>query len=242
VKKSLFVFFLFLFCIPIFASAEDLELNPGMSQSDFKSMAKELGVAISFNPMSPAEPLGILGFDISTEVVVTDINSKKQKWKLAFEDQDTLPVLTMTRVHVQKGLPFNIDVGAMYAGAPSTNIRVWGLELKYAILKGGVVAPAISVRTTFSKMENVSDLDAYTYSGELLISKGFLFLTPYAGFTALRVNADEDSKNVDLDDVHETIYRGVLGLQATPFPLVKINLETSFGVVNQYGVSVGIRF
>jgi hypothetical protein len=205
-------------------------------------MAKELGVAISFNPMSPAEPLGVLGFDISTEVVVTDINSSKQKWKLAFEDGDTLPALTMTRVHVQKGLPFNIDVGAMFGGAPSTNIRVWGLELKYAILEGSAVSPAVSVRTTFSKMENVNDLDAYTYSGELLISKGILFLTPYAGVTILRANADEDSKNVDLEDVHETIFRGVLGLQATPFPLVKINLESSFGEVNQYSISVGVRF
>jgi len=241
-KKILTVAILVLSLVVSVSFAEDIKLDSQLSQDLFKSVSKELGVALAFNPMSPAEPLGITGFDAAAEVIVTDINDNKDYWKLTFENQDTIPMIPTARIHLQKGLPFNLDIGAMYSSVPSTDIKLWGVELKYAILEGGITMPAISIRGAFSKLEGVDDLDINTYSGDLLISKGFLFLTPYAGVTMLRVNASENSDLVSLDDIHETIYRGLIGLQVSPLPLFNITVEASIGEVNQYGLKLGVRF
>jgi len=241
-KKILTVSILVLSLVVSVSFAEKIKLDSQLSQDLFKSASKELGVALAFNPMSPAEPLGITGFDAAAEVIVTDINDNKDYWKLTFENQDTIPMIPTARIHLQKGLPFNLDIGAMYSSVPSTDIKLWGVELKYAILEGGITMPAISIRGAFSKLEGVDDLDINTYSGDLLISKGFLFLTPYAGVTMLRVNASENSDLVSLDDIHETIYRGLIGLQVSPLPLFNITVEASIGEVNQYGLKLGLRF
>ena len=222
--------------------AKDIKLNSGLTQDYFKSASKEVGVAVSFNPMSPAEPLGITGFDVGAELVLTDISDNKKYIEYFFEDINAPAMIPVPRLHVQKGLPLNIDLGAMYSAVPNSNVRLWGIELKYAILEGGITMPAVSVRGTFSKLEGVDDLSVNTQSADILISKGFLFLTPYAGLSMLKVNVSENSKYVDLEDVHETIYRGILGLQVSPLPLFIVNAEVSVGEVNQYGLKIGLRF
>lgn len=240
-KKTFFVL-LFVF-LASFVLAKDIEFTDStLTQGEFESFTKELGVALSFNPMSPAEPLGITGFDIGAELVITDISDNKKYWKALIDDNDPYSYVPVPRLHVQKGLPFNIDVGAMYSAVPDSNIKLWGLELKYAILKGSATTPALSVRGSFSRLEGVDELDISTQSGDILISKGFMMLTPYAGLSALRVNASENSNLVNFEDVHEVIYRGLAGVQFSPIPLFVINLEASIGEVNQYGVKAGIRF
>jgi len=241
-KKILTVSILVLSFVVSVSFAKEIKLDSQLSQDLFKSVSKELGVALAFNPMAPAEPLGITGFDAAAEVIVTDINDNNDYWKLTFKNQDTIPMIPTARIHLQKGLPFNLDIGAMYSSVPATDIKLWGVELKYAILEGGITMPAISIRGAFSKLEGVNELDINTYSGDLLISKGFLFLTPYAGITMLRVNASENSDLVSLDDIHETIYRGLIGLQASPLPLFNITVEASIGEVKQYGLKLGLRF
>jgi|Wag4MinimDraft_12_1082652.scaffolds.fasta_scaffold00102_18 hypothetical protein len=223
--------------------AQDIKFTDStLTQSEFEDFSKEFGVGLSFNPMSPAEPLGVTGFDVSTELVITDINDNEKYWKTLVDDGDPSSFLAAPRIHAQKGLPFKIDIGAMYSQIPDSNVQIWGVELKYAILEGSTVTPALSIRGTYSKLAGVDDLDVDTQSGEILISKGFLMLTPYAGISALRVNASENSDIVEFDDVHEIIYRGLAGIQITPFPLFVINFEASVGEVNQYGIKAGLRF
>lgn len=222
--------------------AKDINLNSGLTQGNFESASREMGVALSFNPMSPAEPLGITGFDAGAELVLTDLSDNKKYIEYFFENNDAPFMLPVPRLHIQKGLPFGIDIGAMYSSVPASNVKLWGIELKYALLKGSTTTPAVSIRGAFTKLEGVNDLSANTQSADILISKGFLFLTPYAGLSVLRVNSSETSKDVNLEDVHETIYRGILGLQASPLPLFVINAEVSVGEVNQYGLKIGLKF
>jgi len=192
--------------------------------------------------MAPAEPLGITGFDISTEVVYTNFHDGDLYWKKVVKDYDTFSSIIIPRIHVQKGLPFNIDIGAMYVAVPDSNIKLWGLEAKYAILEGTVVTPALSVRAAYSSLEGVDDIELSTKEFDVLISKGFLMITPYAGLSAIMIDGSEESPLIALDDVNKTVYRALIGLQISPFPLVVINGEVSLGQVAQYGLKVGIRF
>ncbi len=224
------------------ATAKDIEFTDQITQGDFKNFVKEFGTSLLFNPMAPAEPLGITGFDASVEMVVTDINDQEQYWQKLVDDNDPYPFLAVPRLHVQKGLPFNIDVGAMYMAVPNSNIKLWGIEAKYAILEGSIVTPAVSVRASYSQLLGVDDVDLNTQSLDLLVSKGFLMLTPYGGVSMIRVNGSENSEIVTLGDVNETSYRALAGIQFSPLPLLIINGEVSFGDIQQYGLKVGFRF
>lgn len=241
-KKILFVFII-LWITSGHALAKDITIyDASITQSEFDQFVEEFGTALHFNPMTPAEPLGITGFDVGVEAVATDISSEAGYWSKLVEDGDPDAYLIVPRLHIQKGLPVNIDIGAMYVEVPDSNITLWGIEVKYAILSGTVATPALSIRGSYSKLEGVEEISLSTQSLDLLISKGILMVTPYAGISATRLEGRENTDLVTLDDVEETTYKGLVGLQFSPFPLFKITGEVNFGDVTQYGLKIGLRF
>lgn len=160
------------------------------SQSSFQDLTKDLGAALSYKSLSPATPLGITGFDIGVDASTTKMQSNA--FKVATGSNDSY--LPLARLRAQKGLPFGFDVGLSYAQAPGTDIRLWGGELRYAIVSGNVALPAIAVRGSYSRMDGVNQLDFNTKALDVSISKGFLGVTPYAGLG--RVWATGTPRNV----------------------------------------------
>jgi hypothetical protein len=150
-----------------------------LAQGEFRLLSEDLGAALSYKPLVPAEPLGITGLDIGVEVSATDLQSEQLLERATNEDVPGM--LPLARLHLHKGLPFGIDLGASYSGLPDLGIELWGGELRYAILKGGVAVPAVAVRGSFTKLQGVDELDFETRAIDLSISKGFTLLTPYAG-------------------------------------------------------------
>lgn len=238
--KKFIVLFLLALCVST-SFAKDIEVSGAMTDGDFKDFALELGAVIAFNPMQPAEPSGITGFDVSLEISATDINESKDYWENMTDGNDPSSLLMFTKIHVVKGLPYNIDIGAMYGTVADSNASAWGIEAKWAILEGTTLTPALAIRGTYSKMTGVSDVDLEQYAGDLLISKGFLMFTPYAGVTAIKLLAKENTSQ-DVETVDEYTYKGLVGVQITPFPLVSIKAEVSAGVIPQYNLSIGVRF
>lgn len=161
---------------PAFASG-DLDNVRNLSQSEFSRLAQDFTAAASYKGVSPAEPLGVIGFDVGIEMSATKMEHA-DVWKKAGAGSSTL---YLPKVHVHKGLPFAIDVGASLSMAPGSNIKLGGAEIKYAILPGGVALPAVSVRAAVTRLFGVDQLDLNTRSLELTVSKGFLNVTPYAG-------------------------------------------------------------
>ncbi|MDO8723962.1 MAG: hypothetical protein Q7J31_17295 [Syntrophales bacterium] len=181
-KKLLFtLFLLFIFLGKAFAF-DDINFSTGMTQNLFKEFSEQLGVALSYKPVSPAEPYGVTGFDIGVEVSAVKVDDKY--WKFAIKSQDVPGYVLIPKLHVIKGLPFGIDVGAVFSQVPDTNIKYFGGEVKYALMKGSAVTPAVAVRGTYTQLSGVDQLDFKTYGAEATISKGVGFgvkLTPYAG-------------------------------------------------------------
>ncbi len=243
--------FVVLIVVSLFAlaptSADDIVFDPVnfglLTQGDFDNFITEFGTAISFLHLTPAKTLGVVGFDVSVEVIVTDINHDANYWKYLVEDNDTIGYFPIPRLHVQKGLPGKIDIGGMLASVPGSNVRVWGGEIKYGIVKGNAFMPAVTTRASFSQLDGVNDIDLETYSLDLLISKGFLMMTPYGGVSALHIKGRETSALVTgLNDVEKDIIRPLLGVQLYPFPFCNVTAEAAFGDVPQYGLKAGFRF
>ena len=157
--------------------ADDLESLRNLSQAEFGLLAKDFTAATSYKSVSPAEPLGITGFDIALEASGTKMNNSSV-WQKAGADNSTL---YLPRLHVHKGLPFGIDVGASLTAAPDSDIKLVGAEIKYALVEGNTALPAVAIRAAASRLSGVEQVDLSSRSLELSVSKGFLNFTPYAG-------------------------------------------------------------
>jgi hypothetical protein len=163
------------------ALAANISTLGSLGQSEFRTLSEDLGAALSYKPVTPAAPLGTIGFDMGVEVTQTDTSKSAQLWSRATNGGSSVSKVYVPKLHVAKGLPFGIDVAAFYSKVPSSNISLVGAELRYAILDGGLAMPAVAVRGAFTKLGGVDQLSFNTKSVDVSISKGFLMFTPYAG-------------------------------------------------------------
>lgn len=179
------------------AAAADISLLNLLNQAEFKLLSEDLGSALSYKPVTPAEPLGITGFDIGVEVTGTDISKSAAALDKATGSTSGLKTMVVPKLHVAKGLPFGIDVAAFMSSVPTTNIKLVGAELRYAIIGGGVAFPAVAVRAAMTKLSGVDQLAFDTKSLDISISKGILMFTPYAGVGQVWVNSKANVAGTD---------------------------------------------
>jgi hypothetical protein len=168
--------------------ATDISTLGALAQSGFKLFSEDLGSALSYKAVTPPAPLGVTGFDLGLEVTSTKMQNSAL-WTTATNGGSALNSLIVPKLHVFKGLPLNIDVGAFYSAIPTTNIKLYGGELRYAILEGGVALPAVGIRGALTKLSGVSQLDLSTKSLDVSVSKGFAMFTPYAGAGSVWVDS-----------------------------------------------------
>src|SRR5881628_3307226 len=178
------------------AAGNDIQLSGTLTREDFRSLTRQLGFAASYFPLAPAAPLGILGLDAGVEATAVKIAKDSSFWQRAVGNGNPPSYLAIPRLHVQKGLPFDLDIGASYTSVPSTNVSIIGGEFKWAILEGGAAMPTVALRISGTKLFGGSEVHLETYSADLSISKGFLFLVPYAGVGQVLVNSRTDSATI----------------------------------------------
>jgi len=218
-------------------AGSDINSVGDLSQSLFKDLTSDLGAALSYKAIRPAEPLGSLGFDIGFEISSTSLESSALE--TATSGEATSGQILVPKLHVSKGLPFGFDVGAFYTSVPSSNIGLIGGELSYALLEGGMLIPAVSIRGTFSRLTGVDQLDLSTRGLELSVSKGFAFFTPYAGIGQVWINSET---NVGLEDENLTKNKYFLGINFN-LGLVNFAAETEqTGDNKSTSAKIGVRF
>ncbi len=224
--------------LPGLLQADSLGALSNLDQEKFEELTENLGAATHYKGVTPAEGLGIIGFDVGIVLSSTDINS--ELFDEASEGSFDGSAFNLARIQVHKGLPFGLDIGASVAKGIDNDATVLGAELRYSLFDGGVVSPAVGIRASYSQMEGIDDLDVNNAALELSVSKGFLMLTPYAGIGIVRTTADPaaetglEEESVDL----EKLYVGLtinLG--------VAITLEADqTGDIETYTAKAGIRF
>ncbi|MEY4754744.1 MAG: hypothetical protein RJA44_2419 [Pseudomonadota bacterium] len=221
------------------AQAADINSLNTLSQSDFRKVSEDLGAAVSYRSMAPAESLGILGFDLGLSLNGTTLKSLDALRQAA--GGSSMPAtLPLVSVRAQKGLPFDIDVGAALGAIPATNVRTFGGEVKWAVLPGSTLLPAVALRGSISSLNGVDQLSLNTRSVDLSVSKGLLMLTPYIGVGQVWVKSEAN---------------GVSSLQTESFSKSKVFAGVNFnlgfnlafeadkiGDVSSYGLKMGVRF
>lgn len=163
---------------------------PGLSQTDFNGLSTDLGAVTSFKQMQGASSEGLTGFDFGLNFADTQV-SHKQAWDNS--TGNTVSNVPFADLTLSKGLPLGFDVGAEYAFVPGSNIHLYGVEARYAILDGGVAEPAVGVRFAYTHLTGVDFLSFNTKTLDLSVSKGFGPITPYAGVGEVWTNSSPDS-------------------------------------------------
>jgi hypothetical protein len=222
------------------AHAADNEIDiEGIAQDAFKAFSEDMTAALSYKAITPAEPLGITGFDIGLELSATSM-SNADDWVGAVSGGDAIDTLPVPKLHAHKGLPFGIDVGLMYTAIPTTNIKLIGGEVRYSFVSGNVAIPAIAIRGTMTTLSGVEDLSFSTKGLELTVSKGFVMLTPYAGVGSVWATSDPNVANLEKEDIQQT--KTYIGVNIN-FGLVNLAFEgDKTGDNTSYSGKLGFRF
>ncbi len=222
------------------ASAADIDSIQLLSQNEFRLLSEDLGAALSFKPLIPAEALGIAGFDLGVALTGTKLKNAAILDK-ASSGGDVPSVLPVPTLRLHKGLPLNLDVGVAFSQVPGTNIRYTGGELRWAILPGSPLTPAVAIRGTLTRLTGVDQLDFDTKSLDISISKGFANVTPYGGIGQVWVKSTP---------------KGVPGLRGEDFTQTRVfgGVNVNFGLANlafevdstggttTIGAKLGLRF
>jgi hypothetical protein len=225
------------------AAAKDLSQIGNLSQDEFHGLTQDLGAALSYKPLEPAEPLGLFGFDLGVAATTTKIKNTQ-----AFNDAGAGDIsnIAVPSLRFSLGLPFGIDAGVMAGAAPGTNVRLYGGELKWAFVKGSTTMPAFALRASYTQLAGVDQLDLNTKGVDLSISKGFAFFTPYGGIGKVWVSSTP--KNIPASfptppsSESLSMNKYFIGLQMN-FVLVNVVLEgDKTGDATSYGLKLGFRF
>lgn len=220
----------------------DLSLGAitAQGQATFKALSEDLGAALSYKAITPAEPLGTVGFDIGLEATFTELNSI-DKWGGAIGATD-LSYLPLPKLHLHKGLPFSLDVGAVYSSVPGSNVSYWGGELRYSFVSGNLALPAIAVRGSYTSLVGVDDISLSTKGLELTVSKGFLMFTPYAGLGQVWIDSEPGAAFSPLTSESISATKMFLGLNLN-MGLMNLAFEgDKTGESASYSAKLGFRF
>ena len=239
-KHGLVVASLCAVSLPVVAA--DINQIQTLTQDEFHRLSQDLGAALSYKPLTPAEPLHLFGFDLGVAATDTKIKNTDVFQKAGAGDISNVAVPSL---RFDLGLPLNLDVGVMAGGVPGSNVRLYGGELRWAFVKGSTTMPAIALRGSFTQLAGVDQLDFNTRGVDLSISKGFAFFTPYAGIGKVWVTSTpKDLPAAANPPTKEslTLNKGFVGLNMN-FVFVNLALEADkTGDATSYGLKLGFRF
>jgi hypothetical protein len=214
-------------------------LNALQNQDEFRKLSEDISATFADKPQAPAGGLGIIGFDVSATVGATSIESADILKKAAggHSIPKALPTLGL---RVEKGLPFDIDLGVGYNMLPGTSASALSGDVKWAFWGGGLVLPAVAARVFYTQTNGLGDMSLNSKGVELSISKGFPLLTPYAGVGIVASKASTKGDVWKKESYNQS--RVFAGLNANLL-LINFGLEADkTGKASSVNLKVGMRF
>ena len=219
------------------AYAGDLNQIGTLTQNQFLKLSTDLGAASAYKGVTPATPLGVVGFDIGAEITQTSIENSAIFRQAGAGDISNLYV---PKIHVTKGLPGGFDIGAFVSRVSGVGGSLIGLEARYAILDDGLTTPALGVRLSGTKLSGVSKLSLSTVAVDAMLSKKLTLITPYIGAGSVRVKSSADVAGLRDESFNKS--RVFVGMNVN-FLLANIALEAEkMGDNTSVSAKAGFRF
>lgn len=218
------------------AHADDLAFASS-DQAALAAAAPDIAAAFEFKPLGPAAATGVLGFSVGAYGGITPVRDAGAWRRLTGRDPGNLSVVG---IDADKGLPLGFDVGGFVARLPDAAGTVYGGQLRYALLEGSAVNPAVALRASYTGASGLRSFNYRGYGVDLSVSKGLPLLTPYAGvgyvWTRVSPKAGTGLSRVDVDRP-----KGFVGLRFAPLGVIGVTAEYDrIGADNVYNLRFGV--
>lgn len=198
---------------------------------------------------------GIAGLDVGVRAVVLPFSGGDRTGILSEVAGDygaqaaaasglVLPILS-----VDKGLIKGFQVGGRFMSLETSKdvgpLSLMGASLRFELnelFHVPLLMPRIGLQGDWSRLAVGDHLETTATSIDLIVSKSFLILEPYGGFSIGKATTNvsfEDAVGVNVDqDVDSDLNRLTLGLNLKFFPMLRLNLEAGLGAYNSYGAGL----
>ncbi len=218
--------------------AAGIHPGPTFTTADLGELADGLGDVLTFPNLCSAAPSGITGFDVLAAAGGPQVDTGAAWWH-AVDGSTAGGFLYGQRLIARKGLPLHLDVGVQ--GGKVFGESFWGGEVRWAFLEGGAVSPAAALRVTYSRLA-ASGVEADVAEAQLVVSKGFLVVTPYAGLGYRRASAaavfGEPTPVRQTADEYRWV--GTVGARLALLPVLHLVAEFRQGFEKSLFVGVGV--
>jgi hypothetical protein len=218
------------------AAAGDFSNLGALSQQEFRLLSEDLGAAFSYKGVTPAKRLGPAGFDIGIEVTQTDVENSSLFAKAGAGDQSKILV---PKLHVNVGLFGGVDLGAFIGGSSDVDASVFGMDGRFALMEDTITTPAIALRLSGTRT-NGMEVRVGTVAADLMVSKTFTAITPYAGAGFARISSKPNGTALAEETFNRSrVFGGVnLNLLVANFAIE----AEKMGDNTSYTAKIGVRF
>jgi hypothetical protein len=219
--------------------AADFTAVGELTQPQFRSFSRDMAAATAHRALIPAEPLGILGFDVGV-ALHTSKAGDRAALRAAAAGGSVPSQLPMASVRATVGLPFSVDLGVNATTLTGSNVRSTGADLRWAFVPGSTLSPAVAVRLGVARVAGVDGFELDSRSVDLSVSKGFTFLTPYAGVGYVQSRARAPGSALRSERIGQTKVFAGLNIAFVPFALLVEADRT--GDSTGLGAKLAVRF
>ncbi len=215
-------------------------------------VVQAFGTGVTGGLYNTAKTHGVLGFDVGVRAMMVTISNGE-----GVLDSVDISMFPVPVIQASVGLPMDFEVMVRGFGAKfdDETISLFGVGVKknFNHLIPVPAFPDVSAMIAYHKFKGSDILTSSHLSFDLMVSKSFVIVTPYAGFGIDRHSMDIEytwvdpynvlpDENLDLS-IKETTTRLTLGLNVTPFPFVKLFADYNIGKFSEItaGLAVSIR-
>lgn len=237
----------------------------GPDQAAFKNLAREYAFALAPKLLSPAETLGVNGFQFGLIYGASTISSDESYWQRGVEDESPSGMLHTLSLDMRKGLPFSFEVGGQATYLLDSELWAFGGSLKWALNEAVEQFPVdLAVRGGVSHLVGSTQLSLTMVSIDAVLSRSFgvggvVNIGPYLAYSPVLTFARSDvidatpgtSTAVDPNDItnsfafageDDVIHRFVIGVRFIFGALVFTPEAVLTEGLQQYNAQLGIDF
>jgi hypothetical protein len=219
------------------AAADSFSFDAAFTTSDFGSLAEAVADVVTVPNLGPAEATGLRGFSILAATGGPQVDGSAHWFRHGIDGSTTAGLLLGGRIIARKGLPWGLDVGGETGRVEGS--KFWGAEARWALVRGGMLQPALALRASYAKLEEAFDLNVKEV--QLVLSKGFAMLTPYValGYRRVEASARFGEPVASVHALTKDRVTGAAGVRLTLFPFQLVG-EVRQGFKRSVFVGVGV--
>ena len=230
------------------ASFDDLLAGFGSSgAAQVKAYTQPLGDAATAlatgGAFHGARSKGIAGFDLGIKVLLLPVSSgDAPAGSILASSQTDVSTLGLPMLTASKGLVKGLQVSGRYMGLELSKdvgkLSYMGASLRFELnelFHVPLLMPRIGLQADWNKLEVGESLSTTATSLDLIVSKSFVIIEPYAGLSLAKGTTDISYTSTALPGQQVGVsldskpLRLAAGVSVTPFPLLRINAEVAKG-------------